>query len=100
MKRTLRLLVVVSCFLTACGGPTAAECASNADTYTSYGKAFIATNCQSCHEHASQFGTQAAVQASATSMESEISSGKMPEGISLSTTERARVIAWLGCGAP
>jgi|APLak6261671146_1056082.scaffolds.fasta_scaffold28941_2 hypothetical protein len=97
MKRVLILLTLLG---TACGGPTAAECASNTDTYTSYGQAFLTTTCRSCHEHASQFSTQAAVQASLTQLEAEISSGKMPEGTSLTTAERTRVLTWLGCGAP
>lgn len=40
------------------------------------------------------------MQASLTRIESEISSGKMPEGTTLSTAEKSRVLAWLGCGAP
>ena len=85
--------------LASCGGVTTAtgDCA---DTWTDYGSAFITTNCRSCHQHTSQFSTQASVQASAQQLSSEISSGKMPEGIALSATERARVLAWLSCGAP
>jgi hypothetical protein len=100
MKRTLRLVVVLSFFLAACGGPTTAECASLADTYANYGQSVIATDCRSCHQHSSQFGTQAAVQGSLSSIESQISTGRMPQGISMSTTDRARLTTWLGCGAP
>jgi mono/diheme cytochrome c family protein len=105
MKRTLFLVV----FLTAaCGvddttsttSSITADCASNTDTWSTYGQAFFTTNCRSCHQHTSQFGTQAAVTASLSSIKSEISSGKMPEGTTLSATDKARILAYLSCGAP
>ena len=99
MNRTLLALVSLT-LLAACGGPTAAECASNTDTDANYGQAFVTTNCRSCHQHTSQYGTQAAVQGSLTSLESELSTGRMPQGLTLTAAERARVITWLGCGAP
>jgi hypothetical protein len=100
----MKRLVITGVLLAACGGTTGssttADCATVTDTYASYGQAFFTTSCRTCHEHTNQFGTQAAVLASLTSIESEISSGKMPEGTSLSASEKARVLAWLSCGAP
>jgi hypothetical protein len=70
------------------------------DTYANYGQSFISTSCRSCHQHSSQFGTQAAVVSSLSSIEAQINSGRMPQGLSLSATERSRVLGWLSCGAP
>jgi hypothetical protein len=91
---TLALLALAGC------GGTSVDCSSNIDTWASYGQTFIDSRCRSCHQHASQYGTQAAVQASLTRIESEISSGKMPEGTPLSSAEKTRVLGWLACGAP
>lgn len=98
MNRTLLFLVALA--LAGCGGTSSVDCSTNPDTYASYGQTFIDSQCRTCHQHSSQYGTQAAVQASLTRIESEISSGKMPEGTTLSTAEKSRVLAWLGCGAP
>jgi len=79
------------------GGSSSATCT---DTFAAYGQGFFATYCTACHHHSGDFSTQATVQASLSSIRSEISTGKMPEGTSLSSTEKARVLAWLNCGAP
>lgn len=91
---TLALLGLVGC------GGTTVDCSTNIDTYASYGQTFMDSQCRTCHQHASQYGTQAAVQASLTKIEAEISSGKMPEGTTLSSAEKTRVLGWLSCGAP
>ena len=95
-------LVILLFLLAACGAATttAGECTDTQDTWTSYGSAFFASQCRSCHQHAAQFGTQASVQASLNQLASEISSGKMPQGAALSTAEKTRVLGWLACGAP
>lgn len=95
------LLAVLLLAVPACGtSSTTVDCSTVTDTYASYGQSFFTTNCRTCHEHTSQFGTQAAVLASLNSIESEISSGGMPEGTALSATEKTRVLNWLSCGAP
>lgn len=86
--------------VTTGGGGGSSTTTTCTDTYANYGGTFMSTYCRSCHQHTSQFGSAAAVQASRSSIRSEISSGKMPEGTSLSSTEKARVLAWLDCGAP
>jgi hypothetical protein len=78
------------------GGGSASTCT---DTWAAYGETFFVTNCSSCHEHTGQF-SQAAVQASLASIVSQIDRGRMPQGFSLSTAEKARVLAYLACGAP
>ena len=78
------------------GGGGATTCS---DTWAGYAEPFFLTNCESCHEHMGQF-SQAAVQASVASLVSQIERGRMPLGFSLSTDEKARVLAYLACGAP
>ena len=92
-------LVILFVLLASCGGVTTAtgDCA---DTYSDFGSGFLATNCRSCHQHSSQFGTQTSVQLSANQLSSEINSGRMPQGIAITAADRARVLAWLACGAP
>jgi len=99
MNRSLLALFLLT--FTACGGSTTTtDCSTMTDTYASYGATFLSSNCRTCHEHTSQFSTQALVQASLTSLEVQISTGQMPEGATLSSTEKAKVLAWLECGAP
>lgn len=98
MRRTLSTSLALLA-LAGCGGTTV-DCSTNVDTYANYGQTFIDSQCRTCHQHASQYGTQAAVQASLTKLEAEISSGKMPEGTTLSSAEKTRVLGWLSCGAP
>lgn len=98
MKRASFVLVLMLA-MTGCS-VTSTDCSTVTDTYANYGQSFMATNCRTCHQHTSQFGTQAAVVSSLNSIESEISTGRMPEDTSLSSTEKARVLAWLSCGAP
>jgi hypothetical protein len=82
------------------GGGTSGTSSSCTDTWSSYGQAFFASTCDSCHQHSSEFSTQAAVQGSRSRIESVISSGAMPQGTSLSSTEKTRILAYLACGAP
>ncbi|MFZ5441150.1 MAG: hypothetical protein ACOZQL_14165 [Myxococcota bacterium] len=97
MKRTLLLFALT---LAGCGAGPTVDCSTLTDKYTNYGQTFVDSKCRSCHQHTSQYGTQAAVQASLSRIESEISAGRMPEGTPLSTAEKNRVLAWLSCGAP
>lgn len=101
-SRFLALCLVLS----ACGGTTgttgttgsltAADCT---DTWSGYGSNFFATYCRSCHQHSGQYGTQASVQASLSSVSSMISSGRMPQGTGLPTAELTRIEKYLACGA-
>lgn len=94
-----RLILCATLLLAGCGGVDSTTCEST-DTYASHGAAFLAANCRTCHEHASQFTNQTQVASAAANLRLEISTGRMPEGATLSATEKARVLAWLACGAP
>jgi hypothetical protein len=94
MSRLAIPLLLALTLLLGCG--SAPVCSGN-DTYVGYGQSFLASNCTGCHP---QFSTQAAVQASLSSIESAIDSGSMPRGSGLSATDQSRSLAWLACGAP
>jgi hypothetical protein len=108
MNLRLALLSVVV-FLSACGGvdETLTDggsstgglgSASCTDSWSGYGATFFASRCASCHHHAGQFTTAASVRSAL--VEADISNGSMPQGAALSAAEKARVLAYLGCGAP
>ena len=84
----------------ACGtdlsATTVSDGGSCSDTWSGYAQSFFSTRCASCH---SQFGTQASVQSYASAINSEISTGRMPQGSSLSSSEKTRILDWLVCGA-
>lgn len=75
------------------------DAAACTDTWADYGQGFFASNCDSCHQHSGQFASQGSVQASLSSIRSQLSTGRMPQGISLTSAERSRVLLYLDCGA-
>jgi len=100
-RRTLILfLLLAGCGSSSTSTSALTDCSAVTDTWSTYGQSFFATNCRTCHEHTSQFGSQSAVLNSINSIESEISSGAMPEGTTLSATDKTRILSYLACGAP
>ncbi len=86
----------------ACSDPGGGDCADAApppacgvDTWASFGEAFFASHCSQCHSF-----DRDAVQGSASSYASALSSGAMPRGGGLSSCDRARAVTYLQCGAP
>lgn len=94
----LRLVVLLS--LGSSCGTGSTDCSTLTDTWSTYGQGFFSTHCTTWHEHSTDFATQGSVINQLERIESEISSGRMPEDTVLSSTEKARVLAWLSCGAP
>jgi len=71
------------------------------DTWANFAKASFASNCVSCHSgFHSAFASYANVNADRSSIKSRIVSGSMPQGGWASPADKARVLAWLACGAP
>jgi hypothetical protein len=87
--------------LTACSGGGESQSSAGADVgwtgHTDIQSTF-ADNCSRCHDSA--WASCWSVQASASSVESVVSSGEMPLGGSLSATDKSAVLAWLDQGAP
>jgi hypothetical protein len=98
LRLTALLLMLALSF--SCGSSTTDIPASDggvcSDTWSSYGQLFFSQYCSECH---TQYGSQSTVLASASAISSQISSGRMPQSGSLSAAEKARVLAWLSCGA-
>ena len=67
------------------------------DSWASFGSSFFGGYCSGCH---SAYGVHSTVEASASGLASVISSGAMPRGCGVSSTDRARAVAYLRCGAP
>ncbi len=79
----------------ATGGGSGAACT---DTWAGYGAAFFSNHCSNCHHHAGQFTTPVSVLNS--TVKSYIRLGAMPQDYSLPGEEKARILAYLACGAP
>ncbi len=83
------------------GGPTSGTgggqggCGTDADTWASFGAAFFAGSCGSCHTF-----THAEVQSSRRTIAIALTAGSMPMGGGLDDTARSRALAYLSCGAP
>ncbi|MBX7100609.1 MAG: hypothetical protein K1X89_23050, partial [Myxococcaceae bacterium] len=70
------------------------------DTWANYAQSFFNTNCNSCHTHTGEFTSQSYVRSIKTSITSRINVGNMPQGRTLSTAERTRIISYMNCNAP
>lgn len=91
------------------GTPTGSTCPDDSTlTYETFGQAFMAANCLSCHAGAESpnLTTQAAVQQNAAAIDRASAAGPkatntiMPENASVATAERTKLGEWLACGAP
>lgn len=78
---------------------TLANCSANTDTWANFGQAFFATTCESCHthNHSGQFSTQAQVLGD-PSIRTRIAVGNMPEGTTLTTAQKNRILDYIDCG--
>lgn len=69
------------------------------DTWSGYGSSFFSTSCAGgCH--GGQYANQSSVKAAQSRISSEISSGRMPQGGSLSASSKSRILTYLSCGVP
>jgi hypothetical protein len=84
------------------GGSGGGTAACTPDTWGNFARASFASNCVSCHsQDHSAYSTYANVFNDRSSIKSRINNGNMPQGgWATSSADRARIITWLGCGAP
>jgi hypothetical protein len=61
-------------------------------------EAIFESSCSGCH--GATWSSCWTVQANADNVESAVSSGAMPRGTPLTTSDKATLLAWLGDGAP
>ncbi len=78
-------------------GHDAGSTSCTPDTYTSWAHSFFTAHCIGCHS--GEF-TASDARSRATSIASYISSGSMPRGETLSSSDKNRILTWLRCGAP
>jgi hypothetical protein len=97
------------CGQNAPGDPTGSTCPSTSTlTYDSFGKAFFATNCLSCHasKEIPHFNTVEEIRASKDDIDRAAASGPnatntyMPDDGDVSDSDRKKLGEWLACGAP
>lgn len=125
MKVILRLGLLASTLLVACGGveapstvapdpsvnPPSADC-TDAPTWTSFGQGFLMSRCQSCHASGAprRYGAPASV-AFDTESEAMVLADRirartlsdpptMPPSGGLSVEDRGRLDRWLRCAQP
>ena len=67
------------------------------DTWANFAQAFFSNNCTNCHQHTFEFSSVAAVNSNRSGISSRISSGNMPQGHSLSSSDKQRIVKWLSC---
>jgi hypothetical protein len=84
------------------GGSGGGTAACTQDTWANFARASFSSNCVSCHSHDhSAYATYANVNGDRSAIKSRINSGSMPQGPWVTTSaDKARIITWLGCGAP
>ena len=102
------LTLPVACGQNSLGDPSGSTCPANSTlTYDNFGKAFFATNCNTCHgkTQSPSFDTQEQIQASAVDIDRAAASGPkatntyMPDDGDVSDADRKKLGEWLACGA-
>lgn len=94
------LIIEMGCSQTskeAAGGSPAACTSTSPDHWSTGVSAIIQNNCVGCH---SNFSTYSGASASASSISSQVNSGSMPKGGTLSAADKAAIVQWASCGAP
>lgn len=105
---TLSVFITISCSKDNGGGSTSVDCS------TVTNKAFAADvnpiiqsscNIAGCHAAGSFNGpgaltNYAQISAAASSIKTAVSSGRMPQGSSLSASQKNSIICWVNSGAP
>jgi hypothetical protein len=83
------------------GSTDAGSSSCTSDTWAGFAQSFLQNNCTGCHNHS--FGNTVSyntVKSEASSLASRIRSGNMPPGGGLNSSDKSRILTWLGCGAP
>ncbi len=81
-------------------GSTGGSSACTTDTWSNYAGGFFDNYCAQCHSGEYDSNNYQNVSANESRIASYISSGRMPQGTRLSSSEKSRILKWLSCGAP
>lgn len=111
MKLRALLIALPFAVSAACGGgsTTGVTCPTGSTlTYANFGKAFVTTNCTSCHggRESPSLLTVESIRANASDIDMQagasatVTNASMPEQGTVSVEERRKLSEWLACGAP
>jgi hypothetical protein len=110
MRNILIVATLVIATLVACkktSTTTTTDCSGTNKSFSTDVKSIISTSCasgSSCHGSGSKKGcgpltTYAEIYASRSSVSSSVSSGSMPQGSTLTSTQKNNIICWVNQGA-
>jgi hypothetical protein len=110
MRNILIITVLVIATLVACkktSTTTTTDCSGSNKSFSSDVKSIISSSCatgSSCHASGSSRGpgaltTYAEIYAARSSVSSSVSSGSMPQGSTLTSTQKNNIICWVNQGA-
>jgi hypothetical protein len=68
------------------------------DTWSNHFSSWFSSTCFSCHQHSGE--TESWVKSNASTIESYVSSGRMPPGSNGDATDANLIKTWAGCGFP
>ncbi len=101
MKKFLVVAVIsiglwTSCSKIATTDPYVPTCTGTAKSYSKDVAPLIKTSCSGCHQN---FSTYSQLSTNRNSVRSMIVSGQMPQGSTLSTTQKDAIVCWIDNGA-
>ena len=73
------------------------SCSSSTPSFSATVKPLIQSACVSCH---SEYSTYAQISASSNSIRSNVVSGSMPKGTTLSEAQKNSIVCWIDAGKP
>ncbi|MBK8367266.1 MAG: hypothetical protein IPL10_07560 [Bacteroidetes bacterium] len=73
------------------------SCTSTTPSFSATVKPLIQSTCVSCH---SEYSTYTQISASSSSIRSNIVSGAMPKGTTLSEAQKNSIVCWIDAGKP
>lgn len=92
----LAIVIITGCEKDSTTGSYTPNCNGGAKSYAGDVAPLIQSYCAGCHN---EYSTYAGLSASATQVRSEIVSGRMPEGTTLSSTQKDAIVCWIDNGA-
>ncbi|MEN9522615.1 MAG: hypothetical protein RL065_992 [Bacteroidota bacterium] len=109
MRNVIITTIIVAATLFACkkSTTTTTDCSGSNKSFSSDVKSIISSSCatgSSCHGTGSSRGcgpltTYAEIYANRNSVSSSVSSGSMPQGSTLTSTQKNNIICWVNQGA-
>ncbi len=73
------------------------SCSSSTPSFSATVKPLIHSACASCH---SEYSTYSQISASSSSIRSNVVSGSMPKGTTLSEAQKNSIVCWIDAGKP